>query len=140
MTPGGGHAVLFTANAVDRPLATVTTRDIAAAAAGLLLDTSWSGQRSVPVVGPDRRAPSEMARIMSEVLDRPVRVQQTGLDAYKATMTQYGMSDARAQGPADMAAAQNDGIYDAEQNALTSPAPTGFRQWCQDVPKPAVLA
>ncbi|WP_328303104.1 hypothetical protein OG389_34830 [Streptomyces sp. NBC_00435] len=40
----------------------------------------------------------------------------------------------------DMAAAQNDGIYDAEQSALSAPAPTGFRQWCQDVLKPAVLA
>ncbi|GGN96070.1 hypothetical protein GCM10011610_60730 [Nocardia rhizosphaerihabitans] len=55
-------------------------------------------------------------------------------------MTQYGMSEAWAQGLADMAIAQNAGIYDAEQKSLTSPAPTDFRQWCREVLKPAVLA
>ena len=44
--------MFFLANAADRPLATVATADVAAAAARLLLDGSWSGQESVPVAGP----------------------------------------------------------------------------------------
>jgi len=50
------------ANAAGRPLSAVATRDVAAAAAALLLDTSWSGQTSVPVAGPDNLTPDGMAR------------------------------------------------------------------------------
>ncbi|MFC1431708.1 NAD(P)H-binding protein [Streptacidiphilus sp. N1-3] len=129
----------FLPNAADRPLATVATRDIAAAAAGLLLDETWTGQESVPVIGPDALSPEGMAQVLSEVLERPVCFQQVEDQAYRATMLQYGMTGAWAQGLVDMATAQNDGIYDAEHKSLAAPAPTGFRQWCEEVLKPAVL-
>ncbi|MCY0930092.1 NAD(P)H-binding protein [Streptomyces sp. H27-H1] len=134
------QGLFVTPNAVDRPLAVVATRDIAATAAALLLDASWSGQGTVRVIGPDSLSPKAMAQVMSEVLDRPIAVWQSDLYTYETTMTGYGMSAAWAKGLVDMAAAQNDGIYDAEQAALTSPAATGFRQWCEEVLKPAVLA
>ncbi len=125
-------------NVADRALATAATRDVAAAAAGLLLDDSWDGQSSVPVIGHDDLSPSAMAQVISEVLGRPVRFQHVPGNAFKATMMRYGMSEAYAQGLVDMAAAQNNGIYDAEQR--TSPStPIGFRQWCTDVLQPAVL-
>ncbi|WP_327308849.1 NAD(P)H-binding protein [Streptomyces sp. NBC_01298] len=130
----------LTANAVDRPLATVATRDIAEAAVGLLLDGSWSGQDEIPLISGDALTPSDMARIMSEVLERPVRARQTDLDTYRTTMAGYGMSDAWARGLAEMAAAQNDGIYDADHANPGRPAPTTFRQWCVEVLKPAVTA
>ena len=44
------------------------TRDIAAVAARLLLDHSWSGVASRPVLGPEDLSYHDMARIMSEVL------------------------------------------------------------------------
>lgn len=130
----------FTANSAGRPLATVATRDIASAGAELLLDGSWTGQDTVPVVGPDALSPDAMAEVLSEVLERPVRCQEVDFEEYRTTMTRYGMTEAWAQGLVDMAAAQNDGIYDAELRALRSPAPTGFRQWSQDVLRPAALA
>jgi len=46
------------------------TRDIAATAAKLLLDDSWSGVASNPVLGPEDLSYYDMARIMSEVLGR----------------------------------------------------------------------
>lgn len=49
------------------------------------------------------------------------------------------MTAAWAQGLVDMAAAQDDGIYDAEK-AAAQPAPTRFRQWCEEVLAPAVRA
>ncbi|MFE3634382.1 NAD(P)H-binding protein [Streptomyces cellostaticus] len=134
------QGVFFTANSAGRPLATVATRDIAAVAAELLLDGSWSGQGAVPVAGPDELTPDGMAEVLSEVLERPVRCQELSLDAYRMAMTRRGMSGAWARGLADMVAAQNDGIYDAERRTLVTPAPTGFRQWCHDVLRPAVLA
>ena len=47
---------------------TCATRDIAAVAARLLLDRSWSGQVASPVLGPEDLSFDDMARIMSEVL------------------------------------------------------------------------
>ncbi|MFD5145311.1 NAD(P)H-binding protein [Streptomyces sp. NPDC058401] len=128
----------FTPNTLDRPLATVATRDIAEAATRLLLDDSWTGQEEVPVMSGDALTPEDMARTMSEVLERPVGAVHADLGTYRTTMAGYGMSGAWAQGLADMAAAQNDGIYDADREAPGTPAPTTFRQWCQEVFKPAV--
>lgn len=131
------QGMFFLPNAADRTLATVATRDIAAAAARLLADDSWSGQNTVPVISPDVLSPDGMAQVLSEVLGQPVRFQQVDARTHKETMMQYGMSGAFAQSLVDMASAQNDGIYDAEQ-ALARPAPTDFRQWCQEVLKPVL--
>ena len=134
-----GQGAFFMPNSSDRQLATVATTDIAETAAKLLLDNSWSGQDSVPVVGPDELSPNEMAQTMSEVLERPVHFQQVIGEAYKATMMQYGMSEAWAQGMIDMAAAQNQGIYDADPRTSRPTTLTSFRQWCEDILKPDVL-
>lgn len=135
------QGMFFLANAADRPLATVAIADIAEVAARLLLDGSWSGQGSLPVAGPDDHlTPAGMAQVMSGVLGRPVRFQQVPVAEYKATMLRRGVSQAWAQGVADMIEAQNDGIY-ARQPRTPQPAtPTSFRQWCADILKPAVLA
>jgi uncharacterized protein YbjT (DUF2867 family) len=128
------------ANAADRPLPTVATRDIAAAAAALLLDGAWSGQASVPVAGPDDLTPTGMAQVMSDVLGRAIRFGQIPLADYKAMLMRRGASEASAQDMADMIDAQNHGIYDAEPRDPCAAAPTSFRQWCQDVLKPAIQA
>jgi uncharacterized protein YbjT (DUF2867 family) len=134
-----GQGTFFMANSSDRQLATVATNDIAETAAKLLLDDSWSGQDSVPVVGPDELSPNDMAQVMSEVLKRPVHFQQVSGEAYKSTMVQHGIGEAWAQGMVDMAAAQSQGIYDADPGASRPTTPTSFRQWCENVLKPAVL-
>ena len=133
------QGMFFLAMSGDHKLLTCASPDIAAVAASLLLDNSWSGQDSVPVVGPDDLSPNDMAQIMSEVLQRPIRFQQVTGEAYKATLMQYGMTGAWAQGLVDMAEAQDQGIYN-EPRVAQSIARTSFRQWCEDVLKPAVLA
>ncbi|TRV82083.1 NAD-dependent epimerase/dehydratase family protein [Streptomyces sp. 130] len=132
--------VLSVPAAPDRALPLVATRDIAAVAARLLADDSWSGQETVPVIGPDSLTPVGMAQVLSEVLERPVRFERPDGEEYKAALTRYGMHEAWAQGLLDMAAAQDDGIYEPEWRALTGPAPTGFRQWCREVLAPAAEA
>lgn len=52
-------------------LPTVATRDIAAVAARLLLDGTWTGQQEVPLLGPEDLSPIDMAAIVSEVLGTP---------------------------------------------------------------------
>jgi uncharacterized protein YbjT (DUF2867 family) len=128
------------ANAADRPLPAVATRDAAAAAAALLLDGSWSGQASVPVAGPDNLTPDGMAEIISAALGRTVRYRQVPVADRQAALLQRGASEAMAQDMADMVEAQDNGIYDAEPRDPDSAAVTSFRQWCQDTLKPAVQA
>ncbi|WP_406350069.1 NAD(P)H-binding protein [Streptomyces sp. NBC_00658] len=133
--------VFFLALAEDRVVRTCSTRDVGATAARLLLDGSWTGQEDVPLVGPDDLSPEGMAQVVSEVLDRPVRVQRTSSADYKATELRFGASEAWAQGVADMVEALNEqGFYGAVEPSTPDSAPTGFRQWCEDVLRPAVLA
>jgi len=124
----------------DRKLPSCATRDIAAVAANLLLDHSWSGQDSVPVLGPEDLSFNDMARIMSDALDTPVRFQQIPGEAFKANLTGCGMSDAMAQGMLDMVVAKGNGLDNAVVRTPRFSTPTTFRQWCEDVLKPAVSA
>jgi uncharacterized protein YbjT (DUF2867 family) len=119
---------------------TCATRDIADVAAKWLLDGSWSGTGHVAVLGPEDLSFNEMARIMSEVLGKPVAYQQIPFEAYKAQFTGFGMSDAMAQGMTDMAMAKNEGLDNAESRTPESTTPTSFQQWCEEVLKPAVLS
>ncbi|GAA3091828.1 NAD(P)H-binding protein [Streptomyces rectiviolaceus] len=131
----------FLALAEERVLRTCATGDIAAAAARLLLDDSWTGQEDVPLVGPDDLSPAGMAQVISEVLERPVRIRRTSSADYRATMLRHGASEAWAQGLADMTEALNtQGFYGADVPSTPEAAPTGFRQWCQEMLRPAVLA
>jgi uncharacterized protein YbjT (DUF2867 family) len=123
----------------DRKLPSCATRDIAAIAARRLLDDSWSGAGHVAVLGPQDLSFNDMAQIMSEVLGKPVRYQQIPARALKDRLTGSGMSDAMAQGTADMMAAKDQGLDNAEPRTPESTTPTTFRQWCQDILKPAVL-
>jgi len=128
------------ANAAGWPLPTIATRDIAAVAAALLLDASWSGQASVPVAGPDNLTPDDMAEVISDTLGRTVRYRQVPVADYQAMMLRRGASQAIAQDIADMTEAQNNGICDAEPRDPNSATPTSFRQWCQDTLKSALQA
>jgi uncharacterized protein YbjT (DUF2867 family) len=123
----------------DRTSPSCATSDIAATATQLLLDTTWSGNGSVPVLGPEDLSFNDMARTMAEVLGKPVRFQQIPGDAFKARLVGFGMSDAMAQGMLDMMLAKNAGLDNAQPRTLEATSPTSFRQWCEDVLKPAVL-
>lgn len=123
----------------DLKAPTCAARDIAAVAARLLLDESWTGHDAVPVLGPEDLSCDDMARIMSEVLGRPVRFEQIPAEAFRATLTENGMSGAMAQAMVDMLRAKEEGLDNAEPRTPESTTPTSFRQWCEDVLKPAVL-
>jgi uncharacterized protein YbjT (DUF2867 family) len=60
------QGIFFSPISGDRKLPTCATRDIAAVAAKLLLDPSWSGRDHVAVLGPEDLSFNDMAQIMSE--------------------------------------------------------------------------
>lgn len=133
------HGVFFSPISGDRKMPACATRDIAAVATRLLRDPSWQGADSVPVLGPEDLSNDDMARIMSEVLGKPVRFQQISSAAFKDTLLGHGMSEAIAQGMVDMAVAKDNGLDNAEPRMPESTTPTTFRQWCEEVLEPAVL-
>jgi hypothetical protein len=59
-----------------------------------LIDTTWTGQAGVPVLGPEDISPNEMAQILSDVLGWPVRYEQTPIEVYKIRMVSRGTSEA----------------------------------------------
>ena len=107
--------------AADRRAPTAATRDIAAAAAGLLLDRSWTGVGSVPVLG------------------RPVRYERQTLEELGATLAGYGAGPAFVRGMVDMMGAKEERLDDGVPRTAQTASPTTFRRWCEAVLKPAVL-
>jgi uncharacterized protein YbjT (DUF2867 family) len=134
------QGVFFSPNRPDlkRPLA--ATRDIAATAAKLLLDRSWTGQGGVAVLGPEDLSFNDMATIMTDVLGKPIHFQSVPAEAYKAQMLQLGASEAFAQSLMDMLAAKDNDLDRTEPRTPENTTPTSFRQWCQDVLKPAFFS
>jgi uncharacterized protein YbjT (DUF2867 family) len=123
----------------DLKTPTCATRDIAAVAAKLLLDSSWSGSGNVPVLGPEDLSLNEMAQIISDVMERPVRYQQIPFEAFKARLIESGASESMATGMVEMMVAKNQGLDNMEPRTAESTTPTTFRQWCEEALKPAVL-
>jgi uncharacterized protein YbjT (DUF2867 family) len=134
------HGVLVNTLAPDHKAPTAATRDIAAVAARLLLDRSWTGVGTVPVLGPEDLSHDDMARILSEVLGSPVRYQRESLDDVSARLTGFGMGEAFVQGMVDMMRAKEEGLDNGVARTAETASPTSFRQWCEEVLKPALRA
>jgi uncharacterized protein YbjT (DUF2867 family) len=140
LEPIAAQGLFFSAIAPDRRLPLVATADIAAVAAGLLVDRGWSGSDSVPVLGPGDLSHDEMAQIMSEVLGTSVRYRQISIDAFRRRLQERGLSDAIVQGMVEMMVAKDAGLDNAEPRTPQATSPTSFRQWCAEVLAPAVQA
>lgn len=134
------RGVFFSPIDGDLEMPSCATRDIADVAAALLLDDSWSGTSDVPVLGPEDLSFNQMATTMSEVLERPVRFQQIDGVAYKQNLLAGGMSEPMAQAMLDMANAKNAGLDNAGPRTAEASTPTTFRQWCDDVLRPALMS
>ncbi|WP_340117245.1 NmrA family NAD(P)-binding protein [Pelagibius sp. 7325] len=123
----------------DLKLPSVATQDIAAVATRWLLDNKWTGHGEVPVLGPEDISFNDMAEIISDVLGARVSYQQISLEAYKARLLRFGMSDAMAQGMTDMAWAKDRGLDLGASRTAETGTPTSFRNWCEEKLVPAVL-
>jgi uncharacterized protein YbjT (DUF2867 family) len=134
------QGLFFSPISSDRKLPTCATRDIASAAAKLLLDPTWTGKGHVAVLGPEDLSFNDQAQIMSQVLGKPIRFQQIPADGFKARLTGSGMSEAMAQATLDMMVAKNAGLDNGEPRTPESTTPTTFRQWCEEVLKPAIFS
>ena len=136
------QGMIFGTVAADRKLPTVATRDIAAVAARLLLDHTWTGQQEVPVLGPEDTGRRRYGRRHLRGARHPGALPADPRPGVPDQLTGHGISDAMAQGMLDMMIAKDNGLDNGVSrgpgNALDTP--TTFRQWCADTLKPAVQA
>lgn len=112
----------------DIPGPQVATADIAQVAAGLLADADWSGQKSIPLLGPEDLSYDAMASLLSEAVGRSVRYQVTPPADYIAAMQSLGHSESAARGLVAM--------FDFLANHYTAPTdtdrsltPTSLSDW-----------
>lgn len=122
----------------DRAAPMAAVADIAAAAAGLLLDRSWTGTGSVPVLGPRDVSPNDLARIMTERLGLLVRYERQTPDDLRAALAGHGLDPAFVEGIVDMKRAKDDGLDAGVTRTPDTASPTTFEQWCTQVLGPAV--
>ena len=124
---------------VDTKYPWVANQDIADVAVRLLLDKTWSGKGSVGVLGPEDISYGDVTKIMSEVLGKEIRYKEISGEALKATMIQFGATEAGAQGLVDICNSVKNGVFNMVKRTPQSSSQTTFREWCEDVFKPAIL-
>jgi uncharacterized protein YbjT (DUF2867 family) len=136
------QGVLYGPLTGDRPHPACATRDIAAVAAGLLLDRTWAGTgfAEVPVLGPQDISSDEMAATIADVIGRPVRYQQVSEEEFTAQFSRRGASPAVVTGMREMMLAKEAGMDEHQPRTPQGTTPTTFRTWCQEVLVPALDA
>ncbi len=135
-----GAGTLALPSDADRLLPVVATADLAAVAADLLADRSWSGVERVPVSSPDALTPVGVADAIGAALGREVVFNQVSPAEYGEMLRGFGLSDAWAEGLEKMAVAQNEGFYDGEIEIARGVGPTTLADWSAAVLRPAVAA
>ena len=124
--------------APDKKLPHTAARDSGAAAAGLLIDRSWAGQKDVPVLGPEELSYADLAAIVSEVTGCEVRYEHRSYEAYKEAAMARGLSNAFAQGYVDMLRAKEEGMDNVASRATAIIGATSFRKWVEDELQPTL--
>ena len=122
----------------------VATRDIADVATRWLADGSWTGHHTVGAHGPTTISPNETAAVLSEVLGRPVSYVQVPAPAFGEALRQAGLPAFVAKGYEEMYAGIARhlalGDYSQEPQSAANSGKTSFREFAQQVLKPAFEA
>ncbi|WFE34559.1 NAD(P)H-binding protein [Micromonospora sp. WMMD975] len=133
----GGGAVTGTLPA-DFTMPWIATKDIAALAAGHLLNRDWTGQDSVESLGGEDLSYADIAAILTDVLGTPIRYQLLDRAAVKEFLLGRGVSAAMAQSMIDMDVAGERGINNAIPRTAQNTTPTTFHEFALENVKPAV--
>ncbi|WP_420724908.1 NmrA family NAD(P)-binding protein [Hwanghaeella sp. LZ110] len=135
------HSAFYWPTPVDLKEPACATRDVAAVAARLLLDPSWTGVDSIPMLGPEDISYHEMMGIISKMTGKTVQYHFMKMDDLKSMMINRGASEGMAQSMVNMMTAKNEGMDHLVERTPSSSydTPTGFRQWCEEVLRPALF-
>lgn len=124
----------------DLPLPHVAKADVARVAADLLVAKDWQGVAEIPLLGPEELSFVEIATIMTETLNKPVRFQEIPMEKFAEIVRANGASEGMVQAYVDMLTAKNEGMDTMITPKSRSETPTDFKTWCQEELRPVVAA
>ncbi|MEU7135953.1 NAD(P)H-binding protein [Streptomyces sp. NPDC046261] len=125
---GLSRGVLTTAFDPDRPMPWVDPRDIGEVAAARLLSDAWQGRVVQAVHGPEDLTFHQVARILTEALGRPVRLDAIGDDAARDALRAAGLPPAAVEGIVGMTTGSRDLVPEQPRDLLTT-TPTSLSAW-----------
>lgn len=118
----------------------IATRDIADAAARLLLHRDWSGKRIHGLHGPRDLSFNEVAEILSEVTGRSIQYVTLGPEEARQIFSSLGMGPAFVQGYLDMETSLAQLGAVAEPRTPETTTPTTLQQWATETLLPLLRA
>lgn len=118
----------------------VATRDIAAAAADLLLDDGWTGTEVLPLHGPRHLSYAQAAAVLSEELGRPVVARQVPVDALREQFLGMGASPSFVDGLVALYPRVGTPGYSDDARTGASTTPTELSTYVADTLRPMVEA
>ena len=115
----------------DLPCAMIATRDIAAVAAGHMLEREFSGKVVRELLGPGDISMDESTRIIGEKIGKPdLAYVHFSWEEYVNGMVQAGLSEDMSQLLAELSAAINDRLFGVDQaRAPENTTPTSFEEF-----------
>ncbi|MFG2634672.1 NAD(P)H-binding protein [Streptomyces sp. NPDC048362] len=122
------RGVLTTTAGPDQPLAWVDPRDIGEVAAARLLNDGWSGRLVQAGHGPEDLTFTQVAAVLTEVLERPVRLRTVGDDDLRATLGSAGLPAKAVEGIVGMMAGTRD-LVPEQSREVTTTTPTPLSAW-----------
>ncbi|GGY01212.1 NmrA family NAD(P)-binding protein [Streptomyces hiroshimensis] len=125
---GLSQGVLTTAFDPDRPMPWVDPRDIGDVAAARLLSDTWQGRVVQAVHGPEDLTFNQVARILTEALGRPVRLNPVSDGAARDALRAAGLPPSAVEGIAGMATGSRDLVPEQPRDLLTT-TPTSLSGW-----------
>ncbi len=119
----------------------IATRDIGARAAELLLQRDWSGTRVVELRGAAETSYDDVAAILAEVLGRTIEHVTVTDEQMIQALTGMGVSKVLAEALAELVDGIVKGrVQNREPRSATNTTPTTYRDFADDVFKPAIEA
>lgn len=125
---GLANGVLTTSFDPDAPMAWVDPRDIGDVAAARLLNDAWHGRVVQGVHGPEDLTFTQVARILTGALGRPVRLDAVSHDDVRAALRSAGLDATAVEGIVGMAAGTSGHVPDPPRDPVTT-TPTHLAGW-----------
>ncbi|GAA2606080.1 NAD(P)H-binding protein [Actinomadura fulvescens] len=131
------QGVLISPFPPDRPMPWVDPRDIGDVAAARLLNDAWKGRVVQAVHGPEDLSFEQVAKILTEVLDRPIELKAVDPDDVRAALRSAGLSPTAVEGIVGMSAGTRDLVPEQPRDVVTT-TPTTLASWAYTHLRPAL--
>ncbi|MDQ0736587.1 NAD(P)H-binding protein [Arthrobacter agilis] len=123
---------LQTVQPLDARMSWVAPRDIAEVAALILLNRKWGGRRVQAVHGPEDLTWVQVAGILTDELERDVRVERIPVEQMRTQYIQVGMPPTMADAVLGMSTVVRDGFVPEQARSIVTTTPSTLRSWIRE--------